>query len=148
MPKNDIKFNIGIGTTADTKGIQEIQRQLEKLREQAKLDMSIDPEVLRDIGAVQTALTGAFDTKLNTVNIEKFNNLLKTSNTSIHQVGISLSKMGVEGQKTFLNLTSEALKVGQAVKQTNKFIDSMAITLKNSVKWSFSSSIIKNFTLS
>lgn len=98
--------------------------------------------------SVSKALEAAFNPKLNTVNIQKFNAVLKSSGTNLNKIRQNFQQMGPEGQRQFANLQASIYKTGKAVKETHKWLDKMGTTLSNSIKWAASSALINGFTRS
>ena len=82
--------------------------------------------------SVSKALEVAFNPKLNTVNIQKFNAVLKSSDTDLNKIRQKFQQMGPEGQRQFANLQASIYKTGKAVKETHKWLDKMVTTLSNS----------------
>ena len=97
---------------------------------------------------VETALTQAFNPKLNTVNIEAFNRSLKQSGTSIQQVYSSFRQAGTAGQNAFRSLSSSVLSSNIQLRETHSLLDRMATTLTNTIKWNAASAAINGITRS
>jgi ABC-type dipeptide/oligopeptide/nickel transport system permease component len=93
---------------------------------------------------LEKALDSAFDVDLNTINIQKFNQYLQKTGLNIKDLQADLALAGTSGQQAFINMTASLLKFGTAVKQSNKFLDKMAETMGNTVKWGITSSIFNN----
>ena len=101
-----------------------------------------------EAGKVEDALKQAFNTKLNTVNIETFNQSLKQSGTSIEQVYQAFRAAGSTGETAFRSLSSSVLSTNIQLKETHKILDKMATTLANTVKWNASSAAVNELTRS
>ena len=154
MANNRIQFDLGIKTNTDLTGINQLKKELAAL----KRDMA-DPnllggafnskdimEITNNIRKVEKALDAAFDKDLNSLNLDKFNNSLKRSNTSLKDVQKTFQRIGPEGSKAFNNLTANILQTQKVVKHTNKFLDEMADTFMKTARWSAVSSIINNIS--
>ena len=101
-----------------------------------------------EAGKVEDALKQAFNTKLNTVNIETFNQSLKQSGTSIEQVYQAFRAAGSTGEAAFRSLSSSVLSTNIQLKETHNILDKMATTLVNTVKWNAASAAVNELTRS
>ena len=101
-----------------------------------------------EAGKVEDALKQAFNTKLNTVNIETFNQSLKQFGTSIEQVYQAFRAAGSTGEAAFRSLSSSVLSTNIQLKETHNILDKMATTLANTVKWNASSAAVNELTRS
>lgn len=105
-------------------------------------------EVKKAAGDVEQALVESFNPKLNTANISEFEARLKKMG---HTGGFaslekSFAKIGVQGTTAFRNITTQILTAERATKQTSKIVDKLATSLKNTISWSISSSVLNAFT--
>ena len=91
---------------------------------------------------VEKALREAFNPKLNTVNIETFNQVLKDSGSNIQKVYDRFKQGGTLGESAFRNLSSSVLSTNIQLKETHNLLDKMATTLTNTVKWNIASSAV------
>ena len=141
---NTIDFKLR--TIADLKGVNELKKNLNEVKKMVN-EIS-DPsntlywdntEILTSIKQVENALERAYKPNLNTVTFDKFNGALKESNTDIQTIGKNLLMTGATGQKAFLSLTNTFTQMGTVTKRTNKIINEMAPTMKNTVTWGISS---------
>lgn len=80
------------------------------------------------------------------VNIETFNSVLKKSSGSVESIYNNFKKAGASGEAAFRNMASQLAKVQTQVKQTHGWLDKMAITFANTVKWNISSSVFNSLT--
>ena len=99
-------------------------------------------KIKKEAEKVEDALKEAFNTKLNTVNIETFNQSLKRSGTSIEQVYQAFRAAGSAGEAAFRNLSSSVLSTNIQLKETHNILDKMATTLANTVKWNVASTAV------
>ena len=103
-------------------------------------------KIEKEAEKVEDALKQAFNTKLNTVNVETFNQSLKQSGTSIEQVYQAFRAAGSTGEVAFRSLSSSVLSTNIQLKETHKILDKMATTLANTVKWNVSSTAVNAMT--
>ena len=92
------RYDYTIGFKTDKSGLNQIKKSLEEIRNLTQQDISqsmgVDTSTAqknlqaarKEAVAVETAFRKAFNQKLNTVNIDKFNQSLQQSNTSLQQV--------------------------------------------------------------
>jgi hypothetical protein len=115
-------------------------------------DMSAARDTLRsvqeDAEKIEKALSRAFNTKLNTLNIATFNRELSSANLSIDKVQQSFSRIGVTGQAAFNNLATDILNTNVQLRQSSKLLDDMAVSMGNTIKWGITSSIFNTMTSS
>ena len=140
---NTIDFKLR--TIADLKGVNELKQSLNEVRKEFTVfehPLNMDTsEILKSIDQIELALEKAYNPNINTVNFEKFNKVLKQNGTDIQVIGKNLLNAGTSGQKAFLNLTNTFTQMGSVVKRTNKLVDEMAQTMKNTVTWGISSGL-------
>ena len=140
---NTIDFKLR--TIADLKGVNELKQSLNEVRKEFTVfehPLNMDTsEILKSIDQIELALEKAYNPNINTVNFEKFNKILKQNGTDIQVIGKNLLNAGTSGQKAFLNLTNTFTQMGSVVKRTNKLVDEMAQTMKNTVTWGISSGL-------
>lgn len=144
----NVKLNII--TATNMQGLIQLENKLKDIKQIAQsADNSMvgtysAVEIQKTVNAVNTlqhALRAAYDTKLNTVNIEKFNQYLAKSKMSVQDLYINLSRMGATGRQVFMDMTQTTLMMGRSVKQTSKFVEEMQTTMMNTVKWGISSGL-------
>ena len=105
-------------------------------------------QIKEEAGKVEDALKQAFNTKLGTVNIESFNEALMKSETSIWQVYNTFQKAGTAGQNAFRSLSSQILSTNLQLKESHGWLDKMATTLANTVKWNAASAVVNGLSRS
>lgn len=147
---NQIEFKLK--TSADLQGVNQLKKELLEVRKLANEGVSgkgifgasdIDEiqSVIKAANTLEHALQSAYDPKINTVNINKFNEIVNKSGMSVTQLSQKLLEAGPAGQKAFLTMTNSLMNMGSAVKQTNKVVEQMGTTLKNTIKWGVSSGL-------
>ena len=142
---NQIRFDVGFNV--DRTGLNQIQQQLNSLKsltqgdilnlnkglkaDQAKIKLQ---ELRNSITQMETALKGAFNTDLGTLNIAKFNQSLKSMNLQAVQKGFA--NAGLQGQAAFRNIATQVLTTNLQLRQTNTFLQRAGKTLFDAAKWS------------
>lgn len=154
MPNNNIRFRIGFDV--DRKELESLQNELKSIQNISKkqfLDLKVDQSGLKDVNktimeinysarTVSDALSKAFNQKLNTINIQTFNQYLKDADLTLDEVYQSFSQLGSTGQNAFRNLTNQILMSNTQMEKTETVLDRMAQTLSNTLKWNIASSAI------
>ena len=112
-------------------------------RETAKRTLN---DIRNEAQHVKDALSAAFNTKLNTVNIETFNKSLKQSGSSLQQVYNTFKQGGAVGQNAFRSLVTQVTTTNAQLKETHKFLDNIATTLANTVKWNIASGAVNSLS--
>lgn len=99
-------------------------------------------EIRETANTVEAALTAAFNPKLGITNIDTFKNNLKAAGTSIEQVRAAFDKAGGAGTQAFQAMANSLTNVRLKATESESIIDKMGETLKRTLTWSISSSII------
>lgn len=151
------RIDIDVGLKVDKTGLNQIKSSLQEIKNLTAQDLmkigghndikqaqgELD-SLKRSIAAIDGALEKAFNTDLGTLNVSKFNQALKGMN--LGQVYKDFSAAGAAGQSAFRNITSQILTTNMQLKQTHNFLNNMATTMANTVKWGVASSVMNNFT--
>ena len=101
-------------------------------------------EMKDSVRKVKEALSKSYNADLGTTNISKFNQELKKMDIS--KIARDFNSAGAQGRIAFKNMTTEILTTNLQLKQTNKFLNDMATTMGNTIKWGITSSIFNNIT--
>lgn len=146
-----------VGYQVDKTTLNEIKESLQSLQRLTSNDLinlnkSMDlqqadaqlKQIKKSAFEVSNALSRSFNADLGALNVSKFNNELK--NLNINKIYKDFNSAGVAGQSAFRNITSQILTTNMQLKQTHSLLDSMAVTMKNTIKWSISSAVMNSFT--
>lgn len=151
---NNIRFNIGFDV--DKKGLEEIKNELKSIqstttKEYLKININQTDlnQVTKDLAeinyaasTVQNALDKAFNAKLDTFNIQTFNNYLKDADLTLDEVYSSFSKLGTQGQSAFRKLSQQILTTNTQLDKTSTVLDDLFQTLSNTVRWNVASTAV------
>lgn len=148
-----IKFNL------DKTNLNALKTSLMEINKlTAEKIMNINPEInlseainqLNQVkgtaGIVENALKNAFNPKIGTLNLNDFNLSLSKANLDLNSIYKQFASVGVIGQQSFRNLTTELLTTNLQLKQSHNLLDEMATTMGNTIKWGIASSLMNNFT--
>ena len=152
------KIDFGIGFKVDQSSLNSLKSQLDTLSKMTDKDfLKLNPnlsnlttantelkEIKATIDAVSKAYNSAFDNTAGITNVSKLSNALQS--IGINKIYQDFQKLGPAGIQAFNNITSQAMKTNLKLKETSGWLDKMGVTLKNTLKWSISSSAINKFT--
>lgn len=148
MANNGGKINFQVGFNVDKTGLSQMQSSFQKI-----ITLAAQPGNQLDDGlqkAAQTAsvindiLSKTFNSNLGTLNVSKFNQELQKSGLTLREVQARLENVGVGGSEAYNRLTQAVLRTNLQIKQSNKMLDEMFTTLKNTIRYGISSSIVNN----
>jgi TP901 family phage tail tape measure protein len=152
---NRIDFTVGFNT--DQSGLSTIKKSLEEIQKMTSSDLmnlnkgmdlseanSRLTQIKESASQVQKALDKAFNADLGTLNVSKFNNELK--NLDINKIYNDFNSAGSAGQTAFKNMTTQVLTTNMQLKQTHSFLENMATTLSNTIKWNIASGAMNALT--
>ena len=149
---NGGRINYTIGFSVDTQGalktlertLTDIQVKVQSSGTKMKQGYQESAETAKQLSKI---LDQSYNKDLGTINVNRFNEALQKSNLNLQQVQSSLAKVP-EGARAYNLLASQILKTNIQLKQTNKWLDEMATTMANTVRWGVTSSIFNTITSS
>lgn len=140
--------------TADTsqvkRQIQDLQTQLNNLATSAfsnSNSLGLTKEIKEATGLVaqlKSQLQSA-TTSSGVLDLGKFNESLKKSQTSITDYKNALVKLGPEGSQAFSKLASSITSAEIPLKRSNALVKEFAVSLANTARWQLSSSVLHGF---
>lgn len=147
-----IQYDVGFNT--DTKQLDEVKKQLQEISKltntkfkQNGIFSTDEMQKIRSVATeVSNAINKAYNSKINSVNITKFNAELAKSNLTVKQIYDNFNKVGTTGQNAFRNLQTSLLTTNKELKQTHTFLDNIATTLSNTIKWNAASGAVNTLT--
>lgn len=147
-----IQYDVGFNT--DTKQLDEVKKQLQDISKltntkfkQNGIFSTDEMQKIRSVATeVSNAINKAYNPKINSVNITKFNAELAKSNLTVKQIYDNFNKVGTTGQNAFRNLQTSLLTTNKELKQTHTFLDNIATTLSNTIKWDAASGAVNTLT--
>ena len=145
------QLHVNLAFSADTakakSQINELMNSLNQIS-QPKSQIFDDRELREAANAakeVQYHLSQAVNVNTGKLDLNKFSLSLSQSKHSLTDLYNSLSKAGPQGQQAFLQLASGIAKSDSQVLNLNSKITELGITLKNTIKWQLSSSLVHGF---
>ena len=95
---------------------------------------------------LKTMLNSAVDMSTGKFDITKFNAQLKQSGLSAAELGQKFAGAGAAGAQAFASLASAIANAEMPMKRVSALVDNMAKSLKQTLQWQISSSVIHGFT--
>ena len=149
--KSDI--NVGIKFNADTsqaqQQIQALQASLNKIGKMTSLNKTpLTADLTKAIALSQElnlTLNKSLDVNTNKLDLSKLNKNLVDSGKTLRDYGNALKALGPEGQKAFMALATSVISAEAPLKRSNKLIESLWSTLKNTARWEISSKVLHGF---
>ena len=141
-----IKFEIDQASLASLKSaLQDVSMAASKARFQGELTQELN-DAAKAAEHLSTILTQSWNTKLNQFDLTKLNNSIKESYGSITALKNQLNAGGTAGAVAFNKIAQAVLSTNIQLKQSNEWLNKMAITMSNTIRFGISSSIMNNFT--
>lgn len=152
MANNRIKFDIGFNVNKSnldtlTTALKNIQKEAEKARISGTLTQE-----LKNAGTAAKQLEGilnqAWNSKLGQLDLTRVNTQIKNTYGSVSQLKSQLEASGAAGAAAYNKFASTILNTNIQIKQSNKFLNEMATTLGNTLRYGISSRIVNNLVSS
>lgn len=142
------QLNVALDFTANTtqakQQIQELQQLLTKVA--YSTDLGIDPNQMKEASAAAKELAihlnEAYNQKTGNYDLSKLNASLAKSKTNVTELSTSLLQAGTTGQQAFIKLAQSIAAADQPMITLNARLQDFLTTVKNTVKWQISSSMI------
>lgn len=142
------QLNVALDFTANTtqakQQIQELQQLLTKVAHGTEL--GVDPAKMREASeaAKQLAihLNEAYNSNTGNYDLSKLNASLNRAGTSVTQLASKFADAGATGRQAFITLAQSIAAADQPMISLNARLQDFLTTVKNTVKWQISSSMI------
>ena len=143
----NLAFNADIGK-AKTQ-IQELQTLLSKVAfPDSSKSNSMSKEMLEASEAakeLQVHLNNAFNAKTGQFDLSSLDKSLRNSQSNLQDLSLKLINAGDVGQQTFMKLAQSISLADQPMLKINSKLKEFATTMKNTVRWQLSSSMLHGF---
>lgn len=145
------QLHVNMTVDADTSGAQ---AQLKKLNESlnqirskpaALFDNTNLQKASQAAATLQKNLAAATDVKTGKLDLSKFSQSLDKSNMNLKDVRTTLSALGPQGERAFLQLSKSIAQADAPMLRMNAKMRDFMTTLKNTARWQISSSILHGF---
>lgn len=142
------RLNYQIGITADTNqfqaAIKEALSSLSNLSTQSSMVPSLQQASIAAL-ELKRNLESAMNVKGDSIDLTKFNDNLKNSNRTLTEYYRTLEALGPSGQEAFLSVANAIMKAETPLRRTSKLMDELWITMKNTMRWQLTSSVLHGF---
>ena len=149
------QFNVNLAFNADTgkakTQIMELQSLLNKIAYSGTTSNAIGG-LQKDLHSASEAakelqfhLNNAFNTSTGNFDLSMLDKSLKTSGSNITDLSTKLLSAGATGQQAFVKLAQSISLADQPMLRISKRMQDFAVTMKNTVKWQLSSSMLHGF---
>ena len=138
-----LQFNAD--TSQAKKAVSDLMNSLKEVTKNNSLSLNINADLIKGAEAAQeleTHLRSAVNVNTGQLNLVAFNKSLQQSGQSLSTLVTNLANAGSTGQQAFINLATAISQTQVPLRQTNALINNMMTTLKNTVKWELSSSVV------
>ena len=143
------RLNYTIGVDADT---SKLEAQLNKAYE-SLTKIGNSQQITTNLQKASSSALELANNLLKAVNqntgkldLSAFNNNLKRSGQTLNSYYDQLVQLGPAGQDAFLQVASAVVQAELPIKRTSKLLDSLWITMKNTMRWQLTSSALHGFT--
>lgn len=145
-----IRYNVGFnidktGLNELTKILQNVQTELAKSGSMGKTEAEIQ-KTITAAKQLEGVLNSAWNSKLNQLDLSKVSSGIKSTFGSVQQLKAQMEASGSSGAAAYNKVASAVLNTNLQLKQSNKLLDNMALTMANTVKWGITSSIFNKIT--
>lgn len=147
MANNRVKINCDIDADIGQakKAISDLQRSIEKLSKAQINTNYLDKGINNAVAAAKELehhLNAALNQNTGKLNLNAFTSSLEQSNISAKDLMQTLLQGGSAGQQTFASLANAIAQSEVPLRRANKTLQDFATTLKNTVKWEISSTMV------
>lgn len=145
------RLNYTIGVDADTSKFEaSLMKALTSLDKLSKLKTSNAitsdlKEASLAAQQLQQSLERATNVNTGKLDLSKFSAAIQASGISLKDYANKLQAIGAQGEEAFLSVASAVAKAEVPLKRSNKLLDSLWVTMKNTVRWQLTSSALHGF---
>ena len=145
----NVDLNFNANTAQAKQQLQQLQQSLNQLTTStASSGLPITPQIQEAQSAaaqLKAALSQAVNVNTGKFDLSKFNQSLKQSGTDLESVRNRLVSIGPTGQQAFLALAQSIAQAEVPMRRSSALLASIGTTLKNTLKWQLSSSMLHGF---
>lgn len=143
--KMQFQYEVTANTSQAKKALADLDKALDRLNKQQKLDMGLSQELTEAADAarlLQRELNAAMDVKTGKLNVSELARGLAQAGTSVEQLSTKFLNAGTMGEAAFRGLAQSIVTAEVPMKRMNKTLADAMTTLKNTVKWEISSTLV------
>lgn len=144
---NSVKVNLQFAadTTSVTKQLNQLYTQLQHIQNVDFFGNKMDADLTKAAEAakvLQQCLQNAVNVDTGKLDLNKFNSGLQSAETNVASLGSKLLNAGTNGTAAFTSLARSIASAEVPIKRINSTLSNVMTTLKNTIKWELSSSLI------
>lgn len=141
------RLNYTIGVDADTSKFEaSLQKAIADLNKLNSINLSAG---LTEANKVAVSLAGnlrqAINPETGKLDLTNFNNNLKQSGETLNSYYQKLAQLGPAGERAFLSVARSITEAELPLKRSNKLLNELWITMKNTMRWQLTSSALHSF---
>lgn len=148
-----LNYRISLTTDAGQvyQELQKLQKELSNIS-LGKINLKSDTTITELNAAadaasrLSTQLKNALNVETGKLDLSKFQASLQSSGMTLEKYGESLIRVGDDGRKAFMNLAKVITQSELPLIKTNKLMDSLWTTMKNTIRWQVTTSALRTFT--
>lgn len=157
MAKKIAEYSIGINYDINKSGLEEMKKQLQNIQNLGVQDLDVTSygkqgeqeltKLKKSAQELEKALDKAFDTRIGTLNLKKFDAELKKIGTdSLKQIAQQFDKISDKSSNAFKDFLAGVSTTNLRLKETNNLVDRMGKSLASTIRYTISTSLINSFT--
>ena len=144
---NNVKVNLQFAadTTSVTKQLNQLYTQLQHIQNVDFFGNKMDADLTKAADAakvLQQCLQNAVNVNTGKLDLNKFNSSLQSAGTNVASLGSKLLNAGTNGTAAFTSLARSIASAEVPIKRINSTLSNVMTTLKNTIKWELSSSLV------
>lgn len=138
--------------TVDKAGLNEMKAALKQIQQEASKassNNSLSRELKESSAAarqLEQILNSSWNSKLGQLDLSKLRNQINNSYGSMANLKAEMEKSGAAGAVAFNKMYEAILSTNLQLKQSSKFMDGLAVSMANTVKWTITSKIMQTIT--
>ena len=154
MATKNHNIGIDIAYHVDKTSLTQLKQELAGIRLEASNGVEFKKltdemkQVYTSAEQLEHILDKSWNSKLGQLDLSKVNKSVTETFGSVEKLKAAFEKQGALGQTTYNHFASMILNTNLQLKQTSKLLDDMAVSMGNTIKWGFTSSIFNNLTSS
>ena len=144
------RYVVDLTFKSDTKAVEQNLTKLKNTLNTISLGkgLGISQEISKASAAardLQSHMQNAMNVKTGNLDLSKFATSLKNSGQSLSQLTSGLLGAGEAGEEAFFRTHQAISNANLKLKESNGLLSSFMVTLKNTIKWQLSSSLVQGF---
>lgn len=145
-----LNIDVNLNTAKATQQLQALQQALTQAIQGAAGGNrgALTREIVQATEAavrLKTMLSQAMNTNTGNLDLSKFSQQLARNSTSLQAYARQLTALGPQGEKAFMQMSKAIVSAETPMRQSNKLMNSLWTTMKNTARWQLSSAALHTF---